>query len=80
MTAEAWTRAIEIKLLFREIRTRLFLLGDFELADVRALREGMILFRYGTDPTECPRASRALGFLSASADGEHGVFSRWAGN
>jgi hypothetical protein len=79
MIASAWIEIVTVKILFREIRTRLFTLGLREIADVSGLRQGMILFSYGTDPCECPRASQALGFLTASADAEHGVFSRHGG-
>jgi len=75
-----WLEIATVKILLRELRGKLFLLGRFELADIPWLREGMILLSFGADPSECERACRALGFLTAEADAEHGVFSRWAGN
>jgi len=80
MIAGVWIEFMTVKILLRELRGRFFTLGGLELADVPGLRQGMILLSFGTDPSECERACRALGFLTAEADAEHGIFSRWAGN
>jgi hypothetical protein len=75
-----WIELMTLKILFRELRGKFFTLGNLELADIPGLRQGMILFTYGTDPSECPAACRALTFLATELEGSLGVFNGHGSN
>jgi hypothetical protein len=82
MTVELWIAITTMKILLRELRGKLFVLGTLELAPLASLREAMILYVFRADWADCPRACRALCFLGGdpTVEGDFGAFGRWAGN